>query len=309
VASWVARELPRPLQTFTALYGSWVERLRAAPRGARDPKSRNRRIARFLIGDAALLALVIIGASTQRDWIVAGLQSALGLTPTVGRFVVLVAAGLLVVPLAAGLIRAARRLGKLLSLRALPSPGAGKVDNAAAPRRALAVSLQLMILAALGVPLVAVTQPFIPGGRGALLLLIIFVLLGLALWRSAANLQGHTIAGAEVIGMALSRQMARDASPAASHKTMELVHQMLPGLGEPVLVRIEPGSPAAGRTLAELDLRGRSGATVLAITHPDGRAVVPNAKEVLQDGDVLALAGTHEAVEAAAKLIGSPTFD
>ena len=32
VASWVDRSLPRPLQTFTVLYGSWVEGLRNAPR-------------------------------------------------------------------------------------------------------------------------------------------------------------------------------------------------------------------------------------------------------------------------------------
>src|SRR6185295_3326185 len=34
VASLVDRKLPRPLQTFAALYGSWLERLRSAPRQA-----------------------------------------------------------------------------------------------------------------------------------------------------------------------------------------------------------------------------------------------------------------------------------
>ena len=56
-------------------------------------------------------------------------------------------------------------------------------------------------------------------------------------------------------------------------------------------------SPAVGRTLAELDLRGLTGATVLAITRGEQGVVVPTAHEVLPAGDVLALAGTHDAVE------------
>ena len=54
-----------------------------------------------------------------------------------------------------------------------------------------------------------------------------------------------------------------------------------------------------GRTLAELNLRGMTGATVLAIQRDEGGAVVPTAQEVLRAGDVLALAGTHEAIGAA----------
>ena len=58
-----------------------------------------------------------------------------------------------------------------------------------------------------------------------------------------------------------------------------------------------------GKTLAELNLRGLTGATVLAI-HREGEDVsVPTAREVLRPGDVLALAGTHAAVEAARGLL------
>ncbi|HKC47370.1 MAG TPA: TrkA C-terminal domain-containing protein [Gemmatimonadales bacterium] len=46
-------------------------------------------------------------------------------------------------------------------------------------------------------------------------------------------------------------------------------------------------------------VRGRTGATVLAVTRAGGGVIVPTAKERLQAGDVLALAGTHEAISAA----------
>jgi CPA2 family monovalent cation:H+ antiporter-2 len=77
----------------------------------------------------------------------------------------------------------------------------------------------------------------------------------------------------------------------------------MPGLGVPVAVRVDPASPSAGHTLAELNLRGRTGSTVLAISR-DGQAIMaPAAEERLLAGDVVALAGTQDAVEAAKELL------
>jgi CPA2 family monovalent cation:H+ antiporter-2 len=88
--------------------------------------------------------------------------------------------------------------------------------------------------------------------------------------------------------------------------TLERVQALLPGLGAPVPVRLSATSPAVGRTLAELNLRGVTGATVLAITRGDeGAGIVPTAQETLREGDVLALAGTHEAVERAIEILGT----
>jgi CPA2 family monovalent cation:H+ antiporter-2 len=81
---------------------------------------------------------------------------------------------------------------------------------------------------------------------------------------------------------------------------------MLPGLGQLVAVPLAAGSAAVGQTLAQLNLRGRTGATVLAITRPDGAVLAPGAQEQLRAGDVLALAGTGEAIAAAkTRLSGS----
>jgi CPA2 family monovalent cation:H+ antiporter-2 len=52
-------------------------------------------------------------------------------------------------------------------------------------------------------------------------------------------------------------------------------------------------------------VRGRTGATVLVISRPGGSVMVPSAGEVLAPGDVLVLAGTHEAVDAARELLGA----
>jgi CPA2 family monovalent cation:H+ antiporter-2 len=157
-----------------------------------------------------------------------------------------------------------------------------------------------------GVPIVAVSQPFIPGFPGFTLLAILTILLGFAFWKSALNLQEHARAGAEVIVAALSPQVSSDDEEENLFKTMEHVAVMLPGLGEPVPVKITYDSPAVNRALSELNVRGKTGATILAITRrgeSGNRVVVPSGKEVLREGDVLALAGTQEAVDAAVQIL------
>jgi CPA2 family monovalent cation:H+ antiporter-2 len=68
-------------------------------------------------------------------------------------------------------------------------------------------------------------------------------------------------------------------------------------------VGIGASSPFAGRTLSEIALRGRTGATIMAISRGEEVVLVPDGHEVLQAGDVLALAGTSSAVEAARRLL------
>jgi len=135
-------------------------------------------------------------------------------------------------------------------------------------------------------------------------LALLVVVLGVAFWRSATNLQGHVRAGAEVVLEALAAQSRPRPTPTATD-TLEQVHQLLPGLGALAAVPLDAGSAVIGRTLAQVNLRGRTGATVLAITRADGGVLVPTAKERLREGDVLAVAGTHEAIDAAkAALLG-----
>jgi CPA2 family monovalent cation:H+ antiporter-2 len=80
------------------------------------------------------------------------------------------------------------------------------------------------------------------------------------------------------------------------------IHGMLSGLGEPVAVQLERDSPGVGKSLAELNLRGRTGASVLVIMRA-GLPVVPTAGELLVPGDVLAVAGTSEALHAATRML------
>jgi len=297
----VDRKLPHALQTFVALYGSWIDGLRApGPR-----RTRAQRIVRLLLVDAALGAGMVFLASRFFADAVIWLRTRAGLGAIAAEIVAMAVAIALSAPFLVGIVRLVGALALALATQALPEGAPGRVDLAAAPRRALIVSLQLVAAVALGLPLFAVARAFLPMGPTLILFAAAFLFLGVRLWLSVTQLQGHVRAGAQVLAAAFSQ--ARGAPP-ADGDTERQVAQVLPGLGSPVRFTLSAGSPAVGRTLASLNLRGATGATVLAIARDPEGVLVPTGHEELRVDDVLALAGTHEAVDAArAILSGQPS--
>jgi monovalent cation:H+ antiporter-2, CPA2 family len=111
-------------------------------------------------------------------------------------------------------------------------------------------------------------------------------------WRGVSRTLGQMREAARLIGRALAIEHTQ-AMPG------KLQEEMIPGLGVIVPVRLEPGSPASGKTIADLHLPSATGAVVVAIGRGADGLVVPGHHEVLRDGDVLGLAGTHHAIRAA----------
>ncbi|MEZ4404897.1 MAG: cation:proton antiporter [Polyangiales bacterium] len=221
----IERKMPRPLQTFLALYGAWFERLRAgSPDAAR---TRRRRIVRVLVLDAvAIIAIAVTPSAAMKPAMAFAARHEL--PPMSARVALVTFAVALAVPFIVGVIRAARALGGIMAVAALPDAPDGKLDLAAAPRRALVVALQLTVVLVVGVPVVAVTVPFLPDGLGVATLLVLLAMLGVAFWRRATDLQEHVRAGAQVIIEALGQHAkGGDAAP-----PLHDVHALLPGLGD-----------------------------------------------------------------------------
>lgn len=302
VTLFLDRKLPARVQTFASLYGTWVEQTRRDTGDVRE-RSRVRRLTQVLLVDAALLLAIVIGAAAEIGRIGPILQRLMGIEEaSISTVVVLGALALSVLPLI-GIARSARQLGLVLATRAMPSAQSGRVDFAAAPRGALIVTLQLAIMLIILIPLLAITQPFVTAAPGLLTLAVVALVLGVAFWRSAQSLHGHTRAGAEAIVAMLGEQMSVDRQPGAVRIAMEKIDSVLPGLGAPVALQVSAGSAAIDVSLAQLNLRGRTGATVLAIVRANEQVLVPRGRDVLRAEDVLAVAGSADAVAAARTLI------
>jgi CPA2 family monovalent cation:H+ antiporter-2 len=62
---------------------------------------------------------------------------------------------------------------------------------------------------------------------------------------------------------------------------------------------VEPGLPAVGKTIGDLKLRSRTGATVIAIVHEGRTEINPGPERKLHAEDVLVLLGSPEQIETA----------
>lgn len=293
VASWVDRHLPHPVQTVATLYASWVELL-VAPRLETAPVARRRRLVRFLVLDAVFVTAAIIGTSVAWRQIPADAGS-----PRLHalRVTALAVGALLALPFSFGLVRTMRRLAMTMAESALPMPARG-IDQGLAPRRALTVTLQIGMVIAVGVPLILLTLPFVPPFGIAGVVAAYLLILTVAFWRTATNLDQHTRAGAELVVHVLAKQ-----GHTGDTGTFEVVRGMLPGLGTIVPLEVGLGSDAAGKTLGELNLRGRTGATVVALSRDGQRIPLPTAQTRVEAGDMLALTGSGNAIGLAAALL------
>jgi len=170
-----------------------------------------------------------------------------------------------------------------------------------ASHRALVLGLQLGIFLAILLPILALTQPFLPLVPGLVVLGGGLFGVGVFFWRTTTRLQGQVRAGSVMVAEVLSRQ-GRTVQPLA----LDHVEELLPGLGKLLPLHVQAGDGAIGRTLGELNLRGRTGATVVCISRGDEEVLVPSSQDPLRTGDVLVLSGTPDAIRTARALLKQP---
>jgi CPA2 family monovalent cation:H+ antiporter-2 len=307
VAAWLEPRLPRRLATFAALYGSWIEALR--PNVRRATMARSRRRVGLLALDALLLFGITLATGLFLDTATRDLGRILQIDDRLARWIVLAGAGVLAAPLLLGLARLSRSLALAIAERALPSRDG--LDLGAAPRRMLTVALQVPILLLAVLPAVGVAGALAPPVAAAMLgALVIYE--AWRVWRSAGDLDAHVSAGAQAIVEVLSAQGRTRAATEPEHDhsaahspapDLTEIESVLPGLGTPTAVRVASASALAGKTLGAANLRGRTGATVLAIQRGGHSIAVPSADDTIEANDVLALAGSSDAIGAATALL------
>jgi CPA2 family monovalent cation:H+ antiporter-2 len=152
---------------------------------------------------------------------------------------------------------------------------------------------------AIAVPIVAAVQPFVPGSL--VLVLVVALVLVIAMRRSIGDFAGHVHAGSELI----LELLARPAESGSNDMPLAQIETILPGFSGMVSIVMPADASAVGHTLAELDLRARTGATVLAIARGAHGMATPSPTEPLCAGDILALAGSAESIAHARELLSS----
>ncbi len=302
-ASWLLSRLeallPERAHSYLRSYGAWLDRLRR--RRAESTEARSLRRAALLMAlDAAVIAAVLIGAALARPWLVDETTTRLAVSPAVPSLALLVLAGLLSFPSAWSLWRLAGNTGQRLAAAAFPEASADRPDLNAAPRGSVALVIRLGALFGAGLLVVGLTAPFLPQPAGLLLLSVALAPSAVAAWRSTSSTSDHL----QSATLALY-ELLRSGRPQEGVRSVQ-IDALLGSLGDVVLVEIGPGDASTGQTLSELDVRERTGATVLAIAQDGDCHGAPTGQEMLRKGDVLALVGPSDAVERARELLIQP---
>ncbi len=288
-AQWMIDTLdrltPDRVQQVFAVYLSFIRRGRSA--GGEHPLRRS--VVAVLLDWAALLLIIVARQAFQRT-IDADYAAALNLGAVV-----------IAAPFVVGLVRSGRRI--VAGARGLTRGDTGGTPQTKA---AEAVALLAAVLS-LGVPTVAMMQPLVSGPWIQVLLLaaliVVFVVLGL---RFGKVRPGYTSEVAQ-LALRLADHVNTDADEEDHGIEWAPTSGPLSGLDyQSVLVASR--APADGATLAELNLRCQTGATVVAISRGDTTIPLPTGHERLQADDLVAVSGSQEALERArAVLAGNGT--
>lgn len=144
-----------------------------------------------------------------------------------------------------------------------------------------------------GIPCAVIALPFAGGWLALALAVLALGTFGM-LWRTAGQVAPQVQSSAERLVDLLSRQTAAQSGGATASRSDGIL-----GVELAQGVALDESSHAVGKTLAELDLRAITGATVVAIRNADDDHRLPTGHEPLAVGDILALAGTAAAIDHA----------
>jgi CPA2 family monovalent cation:H+ antiporter-2 len=297
IASAIDRRVPRRVQTFEALYRTWLADLAAARRSGTQWGA-VRSLAGWILVDTAALGTLLVSAAIFQSEVAAEIARVTGASQTIADVAVVGVTAALATPFLLGVVRCTRKLATWIAEHGVPTVTAKGRELAEAPRRALIASVELAVFTAVGVTLLALTHPFLPTWPTFAVVFAGLSILAILFWRSATDLQGHVSAGAHVLAEVLKGQ-----DDPREDVSLDGFQALLPGLGSFASLRIDDGSPVAGRSLDDLGVRGLTGCAVVAIVRHGGGVITPRGRERLAVGDVLALAGTPDGLDAARRLL------
>lgn len=310
--SWADRAMPGPIRRTLALHEQWVLALRSGGngRGGTGRADKIRSGVRALALDAVFVFVLAVVSAKLAEYVVPWLVGLLDIEASLARTLWFAACFF---ALALPVFVVAVRTTNTLASAVLEGGGGDDTHGPESPRfRALRAFLLFGLTALVGFPSATVVGASIADGRGVLLVLVVLVVLGITAFRSARDVDAEVKSAAQRFAVALTSQAVESSHDAHDHGHTEAPaspRHTLPELGATERITISADSPGRGKTLAQIDLRARTGATVIAIQRQGKSTALPNGKDLLEEGDVLLVAGTHESVEEARAALGEPSTD
>jgi len=245
--------------------------------------------------NAALVAAVFVGAAFISRHPPAWLKE-LRLGMETIKAVLWFTAMILCLPLLIATFRKLQALGMLIAETRVPRAAAG--ERTAAIRGVVAQSVLIAGTVVLVLFVFVLSSTLLPSLKTLLVLLALIALVTFLLWRSFIKIYSQAqIALRETLSQSSPPPPAQAPAPLrgflreADLETME----------------IAADAPAARKLIRELELRTRTGASIVGIERNGERIINPGPDEELQSGDQLLLVGTRAQLDSVKSLFSKPT--
>lgn len=290
LVAWFERHVPTGVTANLELYARWM-----GQRGPERPNSLGKRLLRKWLWQIALnialvMAIFIAAAlvvQRQPSWVPQWLGG-LRLNASVW-----LAAMLIGLPIFIAVIRKMYAVGMLVSEMSVSAATAG--ERAPTIRAIIAQTVRLAGVVGLTILVLALSTPILPLKLVWLLSLIILPV-AWVFWRSMVKVYSKA-------QFALNEVLAQ--SPPDRHAVEEggALSTMLKN-AQMRAVLITSNSPGAGKLISELQLRSRTGASIVAIERDGSSIVNPGPEEEIHGGDRILLLGSEQQLVAAKGALG-----
>lgn len=283
---WFDRVAPKPLVNGLNIYTRWVGQL-----GGQRPGNTARRLVWRWCGqmalNSALVAAVFIAAAFLERRPPVWLKG-LGLDSEVLKAVLWLAAAVLSLPMLIATFRKLQALGLLVAEMKVTEAAAG--ERTTAYRAIVAQIIPIAGTVALALLVLVLSSALLPSLNVMILLLVIVALVAWRLWRSFIRIYSKA-------QFALQETFTQQPAP-HPHKSPAAFYSVLRD-ADLQTVTIAGDSPAVGRLIRELELRTRTGASIVGIGRGGTNIINPGPDEDLQAGDQILLVGTPDQLRAA----------
>ncbi|MCL1926442.1 MAG: cation:proton antiporter [Syntrophorhabdaceae bacterium] len=300
-ADHVNRLLPKAVHTFAALYDSWLEQMRLQIEPVQTSRKRRWHFLMLLVDFSLMLGSLAVISKWQED-ITNQIAYFTGIPTAWADYALLALVVFISALFSYSIIHETRKFAVSLVDKAMPPAEPGKPDPAASPRSVMILSLQTSVILLIGLPMLAIFQPFLPGVPSAAILLGILFMLAISFMRGTNTLAGHVKAVSEAIVESVSKQ-SQTSSAQEDDKIIQRVRKLYPGMGHIALLRLTSGCYCAGKPLAQVNVGSLTGAAILIVMRGEGNSFLPTGNDILKPEDLLVIAGTPEAVETAKGLL------
>jgi CPA2 family monovalent cation:H+ antiporter-2 len=286
LVNWFDRVAPKPLVSSLEIYTRWVGQL-----GSQRPTSMATKLTWQWFGqmalNTALIAAVFIAAAFAERH-PPGWLTGLGLGGQGLKAGFWLAAMVVSLPLFIATFRKLQALGLLVAETKVSEAAAG--ERTAAIRSVVAQVVPIAGTVALGLFVLVLSSALLPTFNVLVVLLVIVAFITWLLWRSFIKVYSKA-------QVALKETFAQQPAPRPAHAAAALPSLLREADLETVSIAAD--SPTAGRLIRELELRTRTGASIVGIERSGGNIINPGPDEELQSGDQVLLLGTRDQLNAA----------